>query len=113
MKPDDHLRKAMEIKSSIEKLYGDESHVVAIVELAFGMTQHLIACGLERKFGEHRDTHYGTPALLRKYKQDEIATLFEQLDTLRHGRWYGGKGDGEVMKKALKITKQIEEWVKE
>ncbi len=113
MKAEDHLRKANEIKASIDILKEDETHVIAVVELTYGLSQHLIAYGLDNKYGEHRDTHHGTPALLRKHKEYEIATLFERLDTLRHGRWYGGKGNGEVLKEALKIIDQIERWSEE
>lgn len=110
MKAIDHLGKAKEIKASIELLQEDEKHVIAIVELAYGLAQHLIAYGMDKKCGEHRDTHHGIPALLRKHEQLKIATLFEQLDTFRHGRWYGGKGNGDVLKETLKIIDQIERW---
>ncbi len=113
MKADAHLKKADEIKASIALLKEDETHVIAVVELTYGLAQHLIAYGLDNKCGEHRDTHHGTPALLRKHKQFEIVTLFERLDTLRHGRWYGGKGNGEVLKEALKIIDRIERWARE
>lgn len=113
MKANDHLGKAKEIKASIELLKEDEKHVISVVELACGLAHHLIAHGLEKKFGEHRDTHHGTPSLLRKHGQNEIAALFERLDTLHHGRWYGGKGNGEVLKEALKIIDQIERWAEE
>jgi len=36
---------------------------------------------------------------------------FERLDQLRVGRWYGGKGNGEVVKECLKLVQQIEAWV--
>ncbi|MCK5292099.1 MAG: hypothetical protein KAR39_08820 [Thermoplasmata archaeon] len=114
MKAPDHLVKAEEIKASIEHLLKDEKeHVSSIVELAFGMIHHLIAYGMDTKYGEHKDVHYGIPALLRSKNDDSIAMLFERLDTLRHGRWYGGKGDGEVVEETLKIIEQIESWCRE
>ena len=113
MKADDHMRKAEEIRASVEELLKDgERHVSAIVELAFGLIHHLIAYGLETKHGEHRDAHHGIPALLRGKNEDSIAILFERLDSLRHGRWYGGKGDGEVVKETMKIVEQVERWCK-
>ena len=69
MKAEDHLRKVNEIKASIDILKEDETHVRAVVELTYGLSQHLIAYGLDNKYGEHRDTHHGTPALLRKHKE--------------------------------------------
>jgi hypothetical protein len=110
MKAEDHLKKANEIMGSIDVLKDDEQHVIAVVELSYGLAFHLIAYGLDRKFSEHRDTHSGLPAFLRKHGQSEVATSFERLDTLRHGRWYGGRGDGEVVREAMKIIDLIERW---
>lgn len=113
MKADGHLKKAKEIKASVEHLGDDEKHLVAVVELRYGLAQHYIAYGLEKKYGEHKDTHQGCPILLRQHGQDDIAMLFERLDTLRHGRWYGGKGNGEVLEESLRIIKEIERWAVE
>ncbi len=113
MKLEDHLRKANEIKESINRLLPEGGkHVVSVVELAYGLALHLIAHGMEARFGEHKDVHHGVPAQLRSHGQDEIAILFERLDTLRHGRWYGGKGNGEVVKEVMRIIGKIEEWCK-
>ena len=113
MKADGHLKKASEIKGSIAELKGDPVHLVAVVELCYGMAQQYIAYGLERKYGEHRDTHAGLPALLREKGRGDVAMQFERLDTLRHGRWYGGKGNGEVLDEALEIVEGIEQWAVE
>ena len=110
MKAEGHLKKAMELKESLSVLKDDQAHLVAVVELCYGMGQHLIAYGIQSKYGVHKDTHVGLPHLLRENDVDSIAILFEKLDTLRHGRWYGGKGNGEVLDEALLIVKQIEEW---
>ncbi|MFQ6128529.1 MAG: hypothetical protein ACE5QW_06475 [Thermoplasmata archaeon] len=114
MKADDHLSKAEEIRRSIKELLKDgDRHVSSIVELAFGLMHHLIAHGLEKIYGEHRDVHYGIPALLREKDEDSIAIPFERLTSLRHGRWYGGKGDGEVVREAMRIVEETERWCKE
>ncbi|MCK4758100.1 MAG: hypothetical protein KAS67_06600 [Thermoplasmata archaeon] len=113
MKADSHLKKAREIKASVAKLKDDPVHLVAVVELCYGMAQQFIAYGLEDKYGEHRDTHTGLPALLRENDRGDIAMQFERLDTLRHGRWYGGKGNGEVLDEALDIISKIERWATE
>ena len=113
MKADGHLKKAGEIKASVEKLKDDQVHLVAVVELCYGLAQHYLAFGLETKYGEHKDTHAGLPSLLRQNDQGDVAMLFERLDTLRHGRWYGGKGNGEVLEEALKIILEIERWAVE
>lgn len=114
MKAQDHLAKAEEIKAGIDHLLKDEiEHVSSIVELAFGMAQHLIAYGMETKHGEHKDVHHGIPSLLRFKDEDEVAISFERLDTLRHGRWYGGKGDGEVIEETMKIIDRIDRWCRD
>jgi hypothetical protein len=110
MKAEGHLARANEIKGSVDKLKDDPVHLVAVVELCYGLAQQYIAYALEMKFGEHKDTHAGLPALLRENGQVEIAESFERLDTLRHGRWYGGKGNGEVLEEALEIIEEIERW---
>ena len=83
---------------------------MAIVELAFGMCHHLIAYGAERHFGRHIDTHAGVSRLLRENGTQEIANAFEQLGTLRQGRFYDGKGDGPTVKRALEIIELIKRW---
>lgn len=67
MNADGHLRKSEEFWHAIDKLVSEpEEDVVAIAELAFGMCHHLIACGMERRFGRHIDTHAGVSRLLRE-----------------------------------------------
>ena len=113
MKAEGHLQKAMEIKASVDALKHNQAHLVAVVELCYGMAQQYIAYALEAKCGVHKDTHAGLPALLRENGHGAIAEAFERLDTLRHGRWYGGKGNGEVLEEALEITGEIERWAVE
>lgn len=38
-------------------------------------------------------------------RAEEIA--FGRLETIRHGRWYGGKGNGKTVSEVLKILNQI------
>jgi len=114
MKPEGHLKKAKEIKESLEKLLPDPEgrNVVAVVELSYGLLLHLCAYGLEMKHNQHLDTHVGLPKLLRELGEIEVAKDFERLDTLRQGRWYGTKGNGEVVGECLAIIESIEEWIK-
>lgn len=112
MKAEGHLAKAKEIQESIEILRKDsaEKHVVSITEMCYGVAQHLISYGMEKKYGRHLDTHVGIPHELRLLDEDEIAQKFERLDTLRHGRWYGKQGNGEVVKECLNLLSEIERW---
>lgn len=114
MKAEGHLNKAKEIKESMKKLLPDPEgkNVVAIVELSYGIIQHLVAYGLEIKYKQHLDTHVGLPKLLRELGETKIAEDFERLDTFRQGRWYGNRGNGEVIKECLEIIKRVEAWTK-
>lgn len=112
MNAEGHLHKSQEIEGSLRKLLPDPKgeNVVALVELAYGVLQHLIAFGMEKKFSLHLDTHVGLPRELRKYGVGNIAMLFEELDTFRAGRWYGSKGNGEVVKRCLEVIDEIKDW---
>jgi len=114
MKPEGHLNKAKEIKESMEKLLPDSEgkNVVAIVGLSYGIIQHLVAYGLEIKCRQHLDTHVGLPKFLRELGEVKIAEDFERLDTFRQGRWYGSRGNGEVIKECLEIIKRAEVWIR-
>jgi hypothetical protein len=114
MNAEGHRKKANEIKGSLEKLFPDKEgkHVVAVVELTYGILQHLISYGMEKKYGRHLNTHVGLCKELRTLGEDAIAEIFESIDTLRHGRWYGGKGNGNIVKKCLELIKEVEKWIK-
>lgn len=110
MKMEKHLERAREIKSSINSLEMEEKNTSAIVELVYGCALHYIAFGSEKKFGTHQDIHTGLIRFLREMDEDEIADLFSKLETIRHGRWYGGKGNGDTIKEVMGILYKIEGW---
>ncbi len=110
MKAEGHLQKAEEIYGSILILADDDVHAVAITELAFGCAFHYLAYGCERKFQRHMDTHAGLPHLLRAEGEGDVANAFGQLDTLRHGRFYAGKGNGKTIREVLDVLEVIKEW---
>jgi hypothetical protein len=114
MKDVDHLRRAENLKESIRILTEQDSdeNVAAIVELIYGVAQHLIAYGMEKRHGTHKDTHVGMAAQLRSYGADDVAIAFERLDTFRHGRWYGSKGNGDIVNEGLKLIEEIERWAR-
>jgi len=114
MNAEGHKAKAEEIKNSLEKLLPDEKgvHVVAIVELTYGILQHLISYGMEQKYGRHLNTHVGLCKELRGLGEERIADIFESIDSYRVGRWYGGKGNGDIVKKCIEFINEIKEWAK-
>lgn len=85
-------------------------HVRVITEALFGSAHHYIAYGVQSKVGEHFDKHAGVPALLRRYGFNEEAASFEKLDSIRAGRFYGGKGDAGEVKVALELLEKIKRW---
>ncbi|MCD6108358.1 MAG: hypothetical protein J7J89_02640 [Thermoplasmata archaeon] len=115
MNVEGHKNKAKELERSLSRLLPDPEgeNVVAIVELTYGILLHLIAAGMETKYGRHLDTHAGLPRELRKAGEVDIAEIFEMLDTFRAGRWYGSKGDGEIVEKCLDLIRKVKEWAVE
>jgi hypothetical protein len=109
---DGHKKKADEIENSLNELLPDPNgqHVVAIVELTYGLLQHMIAVGMEAKYGRHVDSHVGLPRELRKVGAVNIAELFVRLDSFRAGRWYGSKGNGNIVRKCLEFIENVKKW---
>ena len=81
MNAEGHRKKAKEIKESLEKLLPDKEgkHVVAIVELTYGILQHLISYGMEKKYGRHLNTHFGLCKELRNLGEDNIKEVEEWI----------------------------------
>lgn len=110
MNKEKHLEKAERIQASIEKLDREKDWEL-IVEGAYGAAQHYIACICEQKIGRHLETHKGLIKFLRENNLVELSNLFQQIDELRIGRWYGGKINGETSKLAFEILEQIKNMV--
>jgi hypothetical protein len=112
MKAEKHLDRALKIEEALKKLLPDEKgeNVAAIVELTYGLIQHLLAYGCERKFGKHLNTHVGLANFLVTKDASEMAEIFRRLDEFRAGRWYGGQGNGEIVKKCLGFIKEVKKW---
>ncbi|MDI6708848.1 MAG: hypothetical protein QME47_07185 [Candidatus Thermoplasmatota archaeon] len=109
MRGEGHLEKAKKIERSAEKLDPDTDSEL-IIEGLYGAAHHYIAYGVQMKHGEHTDKHTQNPALLKKYGHDEIRAKFEVLDSLRTGDFYGGRTDGERVRKAKAILAEIKTW---
>jgi len=114
MKGDDHPRKARRLEASAGKLISsgvDDSELAC--EGFYGAAQHYLSHGLERRLGRHIDTHEGMSRLLRRNDFNEIAVAFDRLDVIRHGQWYGRKGNGDVAKEASDLVSRIRRWAVE
>lgn len=106
MKPDDHLTKAQRIEGSVKKLDPARDWEV-ITEGIYGAALHYIAYIAETKVGKHHEAHKGLPKFLDESNLSGLAEAFRELELLRQSRWYGGKEDGEISKKALSILERI------
>lgn len=112
MKIEGHLETGKQLENSGKELSRDpEKHVKAIMELIFGAAHHYIAGGLEQRYGEHSDKHGDAPGLLRKHGEQRMAEVFESIDRLRTGRFYGRKGNGEIVARAFELLEEIKKWL--
>jgi hypothetical protein len=109
MKVEGHLKKAKKIEESAEKLNPEEDSEL-IIEGLYGAAHHYIAYGLQVKHSEHADKHTQDPVLLKRYGYDEIRAKFEALDSLRTGDFYGGRANGERVRKAKELLAEIKTW---
>jgi len=114
MNVDGHKKKVAELEGSLKELLPDPKgqHVVAIVEISYGILLHTIAVGMEINHGKHLDTHVGLQKELRKVGDEDIAEIFGILDTFRAGRWYGSKGNGNVVGKCTEFIEEVKKWAK-
>lgn len=106
------MAKALKIEESLKKLLPDEKDesVAAVVELTYGIIQHLLFYGCETKYNEHINNHVGLSKFLVDKGAQEMAELFRRLDEFRAGRWYGGQENGEIVKSCLKFIKEVKKW---
>lgn len=110
MKKEKHIEKAARSEASIDKL-DKEGDWELIVEGAYGAAQHYVACICEQKLGRHLETHKGLIKFLRENNLLDLSNLFQQIDELRIGRWYGSKVNGETSKAAMEILEKIKSMV--
>jgi hypothetical protein len=114
MRGEKHLQNARELEVSIRELakLDPDKHIRLIVEGAFGAAHHYIAYGCDLKHGVHSDKHEGVPAMLRRLGREEISKIFERLDTIRHGRFYGSKRNGEIVEEILQLLENLKRWLR-
>lgn len=111
MNKDKHLEKAERIEASINKLHKEKDWEL-IVEGAYGSAQHYIACICQQRLGKHLETHKGLIKFLRENNLVDLSNLFQHIDELRIGRWYGSKINGETSKLAFETLEKIKKMIK-
>lgn len=102
-----HLAKAEELSASLRRLQPTGADVAATVELAHGCAHQYAAAYLFERHGEDHDKHQRVASALGKHGLGEAAQAFQRIQTLRAGRWYGGQGNGEVVKECLKLVEPL------
>ena len=112
MKADGHLTRAVELVASLDALGEGSRHVAAAVELAHGAVHHFCAHRLLRDHDLHHDKHQGIEAALRANGHYDVADEFRELEILRAGRWYGGKGNGSTIKRVRHIVEVFQQWAR-
>src|SRR5438309_11880518 len=109
MTEEGHREAAAELRTSRTQL--DRVRGIRLYsEASFGMAQHLIAAGAERRYGVHSETHLGLARWLREHGEDEMAECFAELEQMRTGRWYGRQGNGATADRQDKLLDAITTW---
>lgn len=106
MKPEAHRQRAQEVLASRAKLR-DETDVALYVNATFHIAHQTLAAYLLETFDEHHDKHQTIPGALRRRQLFAAAAAFQGLETLRAGRWYGARANGETMHRADELLKTI------
>lgn len=109
MREIDHLEKARKIEKSLTKL-NPLDDLELFTEGIFGTAQHYIAYATQTKIMKHLDSHEGLSRFLRENGFGNISELFNAIDIIRQGRWYGRKGDSETAEHLQKLLEQIKKW---
>jgi hypothetical protein len=84
--------------------------ILAYVELTLGMAVHAVAIGALRHAGRDLDNHQGMTRWLRDHGFPNIADAFNDLESLRLGRWYGRQGNGDTATNIDEFFADIESW---
>lgn len=109
MTEDGHQGAADELRASRSRLIVPQD-VRAYTELTWGLAFHLIAIGSQRRHRSHRDEHEGVGRWLRDRGHLDIADAFGELESLRLGRWYGRRGNGDAVARLDELLAFIEAW---
>ncbi|MGH2352794.1 MAG: hypothetical protein ACRDJN_14395 [Chloroflexota bacterium] len=109
MTEDGHRKALDELRVSRGRLVPAED-IRAYTELSFGRAFQLICVGAQRRYGAHRERHEGLVGWLRGQGEPDAAGAFEDLESLRLGRWYGRQGNGDTAATIDGLLAKLEAW---
>ncbi|MBI2940834.1 MAG: hypothetical protein HYY04_10395 [Chloroflexi bacterium] len=104
-----HRQALTELRTARARLIVPDD-IRACAELSFGMAFHLLALGVQRRYGAHRENHEGLGRWLRARGHLDVADVWGQLENFRTGRWYGRQGNGDAAMAIDQLLEQLEAW---
>ena len=116
MKKEGHLEAYRQFRESYRSdLERGEELIKPIAQNALMLAFHLIEAVLAMD-GRHVNKHQLLPRYLRNNpstlltdsEREELAELYETLEMLRPARVYGGKGNGEALRRIREIVGRVE-----
>ena len=110
MNYEDHKGKADRLKLTRSRLKNPDDWET-YTENCYNAALQIIACICIKRLNEHLDVHSGVPKFLRKKGLGELAEKFDEIDQLRHGKWYGNQSNGDTIRKAKEIIEFLERYL--
>jgi len=110
LKPEGHLEKAKAFEARAQRWESDRD-APSVIEDIFDATVHYIAYAINIKYGRDIDSHTAQKRFLREQKEDEVNSIYENIEYLRISSVYGGGWNGERIKEVLKHLEGIKGWI--
>lgn len=110
MKPEGHLEKAQAFENRATRWETDRD-APSVIEDIFDACVHYIAYGINVKFGLDIDVHASQKRFLGSWNELTVLHAYEDIERLRIGSVYGGKWNGERIRKSFEIMEVVKQWI--